>query len=109
VSLKPQNLVQAAEADLRRRRHNEYLAKVYGRSCGMFEQYAFNASHVRKAKSVLDLLRLALMHPVVKTTKSNTKLIYGNGALLFEAIKLRDRRIRVKMGRHDEEENRADV
>jgi hypothetical protein len=93
MSLKPQNLIQAAEADLKRRlRNTEAVATTY-------ERYAFHRMHVRRARSAHDLLRLALMSPPMKfdpeegtveltSTKPNTKLIYGNAGLLVAALKL---------------------
>lgn len=100
MSLKPQNLLQAAEADLRRRRYNVHMAETRGSHCGMYEQYAFCAAHVRRAKDVRQLLVMALMQPPpirmnkktgemeLATAKVNTKMIYGNGALLVAALKM---------------------
>jgi hypothetical protein len=113
MPLKPQNLIQAAEADLRRRRDNRAGYKSYGYGAKM-SQFAFFGPHVRKARSARQLLILALMHPPVKfdeelgvvvldTTKQNMKLIYGNGALLVQAIRICHKpKIRVPMWRENE-------
>lgn len=82
MSLKPQNLIQAAEADLKRRlRNTEAVATT-------FEYYAFHKIHVRKAKSAKQLLLLALMSRPLKTQKPNTMRIYGNAGLLVAALRL---------------------
>lgn len=97
--LKPQNLVQAAEADLKRRQRN-----MSGETFGgvLFERYAFHRDHVRRAKNIKQLLLLALMDPPLKvfeypeqewpvvriaTMKKETRLIYSDGALLVRAIR----------------------
>jgi len=90
MSLKPQNLIQAAEADLRRRERN--VARHKGLPLGGFglktEQYAFHAPHVRRARDAKHLLEMALKRPgaASKSTKRNTRLIYGDAALLAHAI-----------------------
>jgi hypothetical protein len=83
--LKPQNIVQAAEEDFRRARRNAENAKH--RDVPV-EHFAFHRKHVRKSRTATDLIRLALMDPFVKTKKKNTRLIYGNGRLLLDAIRL---------------------
>lgn len=85
MSLKPQNIVQAAEADFARLRRNAENAKFRDAPC---EHFAFHRRHVHRANTARDLIRLALMDPVIKTAKHNTRLIYGNARLLVEAIKL---------------------
>lgn len=57
---------------------------------GDCEQYAFQRAHVRKAKSIKQLLVCALMdpYPGLKAKKKNTLLIYGDGALLARALRL---------------------
>ncbi len=86
MSLKPQNIVQAAEADLQRRDHNAREAEQRDPS---YEPYAFHRLHVRRASDARGLLLLALMDPGMaeKTTKANTKLIYGDAGLLLAAIR----------------------
>lgn len=84
MPLKPQNIVQAAEADLRRATRNAEQAKYRDHS---YEEYAFHRKHVRRARSAHDLMVLALMDPAVKTIKSNTLMIYGNAGLLLSAIR----------------------
>lgn len=88
MGLKPQNIIQAAEADLARHRRNAQEAQTSNPS---YEQYAFHRNHVRKSETPQDLIRLALMNPSAaeKTVKANTKLIYGNAALLIAAIRSR--------------------
>jgi hypothetical protein len=92
MSLKPQNLIQAAQADFDRRTRN--LSVQHGK----FEAYAFHRKHVAEAMSAKELLILALMNPPLRTnnegdiwldtTKPNTKLIYGNAQLLLAAIRM---------------------
>lgn len=81
MSLKPQNIAQAAEADLMRRIRNKAATR------GDWEVFAFHRLHVRKAKSVKGLILLALMDPTLKSKKKNTIMIYSNAALLIAAIK----------------------
>lgn len=88
MSLKPQNLVQAAEADMKRAQRNAISAVDAKRFAVSYEEYAFHRDHVRRARTPMQLLVLALMHPTVKTAKPNTKLIYGNAALLLQALRL---------------------
>lgn len=97
MSLKPQNIIQAADADLRRLIRNKD-ANRGARQGGSFEHYAFHRAHVRRAKSTKRLLLLALMHPPLKvyedgsvslqTRKFNTRMIYGNAGLLVAALKM---------------------
>lgn len=89
--LKPQNLVQAAEADMKRAMRNAERVSLSKQNFAVhYEPYAFHRDHVRRAfNRPLDLLVLALMDPSVKTAKPNTKMIYGNAELLLAAIKLR--------------------
>jgi hypothetical protein len=84
--LKPQNIVQAAEADLARRNHNAREAELADPS---YEPYAFHRLHVRRAGDARELLILALMDSgmAAKTAKSNTRLIYGDAGLLLSAIR----------------------
>ncbi len=85
MSLLPRNVLQAAEADLMRRYRNKARAKT-----GEFELYAFHRDQVRKAKSIEELVSTALMQPScgLASKKRNTKLLYGDGALLVAALKL---------------------
>jgi len=87
MSLKPQNIIQAAAADLARKRRNAEQAKYRDHA---YEQYAFHRSHVRRAICAHDLVLLALMDgPVAdKTAKENTRLIYGNARLLVDAMRI---------------------
>lgn len=88
MKLKPSSLLQAAEADLKRRRRNAAAADAFGTAS--YEQFAFHRSHVRKAMDAEDLLVRALMEPGLglASGKYNTRLIYGDGGALLEAIYL---------------------
>jgi len=85
MSLLPQNVLQAAEADLMRRIRNKATAQRR-----TFEPYAFQRDHVRRAKTIRQLLVTALMQPQLglRSKKRNTKLLYGDGALLVRALRL---------------------
>jgi len=85
--LKPQNIIQAAAADLRRKQRNAEQAKHRDHS---YEPYAFHRTHVRRAISAHELVLLALMDgPVAdKTAKENTRMIYGNARLLVDAMRI---------------------
>jgi hypothetical protein len=84
--LKPSSLLGAARADFARKRRN--VDRDF--AAGGYEQYAFHRRHVRKAVDEMDLLIRALMDPVpgLESDKFNTRLIYGNAALLLSAIHL---------------------
>jgi hypothetical protein len=85
MSLKPQNLIQAAEADLKRRGRNK--DRYEG---DPVEQFAFHREHVRRAKSASHLIVMALMNPAIArdSAKFNTRLIYGDTALLLQAARM---------------------
>jgi hypothetical protein len=85
--LKPQNIVQAAEEDLRRERRNAIEAEYQD---AKYERYAFHRKHVHAARTARELLTLALMDPHIigNTIKDNTRMIYGDTQLLLAAIKL---------------------
>lgn len=85
--LKPQNIIQAAAADLVRKRRNAEQANYRDHA---YEQYAFHRAHVRRATSACGLVLLALMDgPAAnKTAKANTRMIYGNARLLVDAMKM---------------------
>lgn len=87
MTLKPRNILQAAEADIRRHRHNVDEAEMDHPS---YEHYAFHRHHVRKAVDAGDLLVRALMDPLpgLWSGKFNTRLIYGNAALLLAAVRI---------------------
>jgi hypothetical protein len=91
MSLKPQNIIQAAEADLARKRRNAERAKNHDHE---YEQYAFHRAHVRRARDARELIRLALMDPWVAddSAKVNTVLIYSDARLLVAALLCADRR-----------------
>lgn len=89
MPLKPVNLVQAATADLKRRRDNK--ARAEGELSSPMEHYAFLGQHVRVARGERHLLRLAynyVRRRAVKSQKKSTRLIYSDLALLFEALLL---------------------
>jgi hypothetical protein len=92
MSLKPRNLIQAAEADLKRRERNRrrHEGDWMGAEGDSFEHYAFHAPHVRRAKNAEHLLELALRRPAgaFKSKKKNTLLIYGDAELLARALEL---------------------
>ncbi len=87
--LKPQNILQAADADLKRINRNKAEAEY---SDPHYEHYAFHRTHVHMAKSARELMIFALMEPhaVGNTNKENMRLIYGNAQLLIEAIRYAD-------------------
>lgn len=82
VSLKPQNVVQAAEADLRLR------ARKSADEAAAVEPYAFHRDHVRLAKNARHLIALAAGAPAlgVASGKYATRLIYESAALLRDAL-----------------------
>jgi hypothetical protein len=61
MSLKPQNLIQAAEADVKRRAKNELIAA--NKWLEPYEQYAFHRKHVNRGVTVRKILELALAEP----------------------------------------------
>jgi hypothetical protein len=83
MSLKPQNLIQAAETDLKRKAHNKNE-----RGSGYYQQYAFYRLHVRRGKSVADILRLAAqgLPPSATVRKRETLIIYAHPLLIWEAL-----------------------
>ena len=85
MSLLPQNVLQAAEADLMRRIRNKVSARQ-----GTFELYAFHRSHVRAAKTIEQLVTYALMHPQLGLVshKRNTRVLYSDAVLLVRALRL---------------------
>lgn len=89
MTLKPQNVVQAAEADMKRALRNAEQAAKSKQFSVTYEEYAFHRDHVRRAfDRPHALILMALMDPVVKTKKANTKLLYGNAGLLLQALRL---------------------
>jgi hypothetical protein len=85
--LKPQNIIQAADMDLRRVNRNKSEAEYQDPH---YEHYAFHRKHVHAARDVRELMILALMNPHVvgNTNKAHMRLIYGDAQLLIEAIRL---------------------
>ena len=87
MELKPSTVLQAAAEDIKRHTRNQHAAMLGELS---FEHFAFHRKHVRKAVDARDLLIRALMEPGIglSSAKYNTRLLYGNGALLKAAIEL---------------------
>jgi hypothetical protein len=84
MSLKPQNLIQAAEADLKRQKINTSRYRP-----DQYHYYAFHRQHVRSSKTVADILRRAaksMGRKPLKTTKRGTAIIYANPELIWEAL-----------------------
>jgi hypothetical protein len=93
MSLKPRNIIQAARADIGRRarnvrRHKGAPTPGHGDEV---ETYAFYAPHVRQSKDEWELIERAWKRPdrAMLSTKRNTRLIYGDIALLERALKIR--------------------
>lgn len=64
MPLKPQNIVQAAEADLKRRALNVEIDNDRRNGYnGKFHQYAFHRDHVNQASDVRDLITRAIESP----------------------------------------------
>jgi hypothetical protein len=80
MSLKPRNIVQAAEADLARRKRNmlRHKGEPTPGHGDETEIYAFYAPHVRKAKNARQLIEMAWKQPFrgLQCEKKNTRLIY---------------------------------
>lgn len=81
ITLKPSSLVQAAQADIARRRRNTDPQTT------TFEHYAFHRAHVKKAASAAELISLAAAEPDLgsQSAKYNTRLIYSDAELLAAA------------------------
>jgi hypothetical protein len=91
MPLKPNNIIQAASADLARRSRNKYRHEMAAQGVevlGDVEHYAFYAPHVRKAGSEYQLISLAIdkNSQAHKCVKKNTRLIYDDAALLLAAL-----------------------
>lgn len=94
--LKPSSVLQAAKADMARRVRNAEIAAErtgpsWGRyATGPYEHYAFHREHVRKAVDAHDLLARAMADPApgLSSNKPNTRLLYGDSALLLDAVRL---------------------
>lgn len=89
--LKPTILVQAAQADLKRKQRNadrgERRSQFQGEG---YEPYAFHRAHVRKAIDARDLIAKALAEIGLgqASGKDDTRLIYSNEQLLAEAMEI---------------------
>ena len=79
--LKPVNIVQAAERDLRlreRKRENKADAE---------EQYCFDRRHVNRARDIAHLIALAFFEPHnTNTNKRSTRIVYFDRDLLRETL-----------------------
>jgi len=82
VRLKPINIVQAAQADLR------LLERKAAGQADASELYSFARQHVLRARSVAHLVALALFEPHVaaRTDKQSTMIVYRDRELLREAL-----------------------
>lgn len=85
--LKPANIVQAAQSDLRNRSRCVEEGEWLGR------QYAFLSKHVRRSVTPAELIKRAIEDrdeeghsPAENSAKRNTRLIYGDLDLLREAL-----------------------
>jgi hypothetical protein len=88
MGLKPQNIVQAPQADFRRLETNKHGNRL--RKGVKLEEFAFHRKHVRRAKGdVKALINLAIADPQLGETsgKKNTRLIYSDLPLLFEVLR----------------------
>ncbi len=101
--LKPQNLVQAAQADIARRKTNQELAIKRKEHPDVlfppYEGYVFLKGHVRVGDGVFGILALALEHAkklqlqeVDPPKKRLSRIIYGNPGLIRDALKLERRK-----------------
>lgn len=83
--LKPQNVLQAADADMRRKELNTDPSRYWP-----IEPYAFHRRHVRKAQTAVELVELAVANPKLgeKSAKRDTKLLYGDVDLLKQAAEI---------------------
>lgn len=92
MKLRPANVIQAAQADMKRRMRNSEIGVARGdhHAGDAYEPYAFHRDHVRRAIDPYDLLIRALMDPTrgLESDKTNTRLIYRDAALLLQAIKM---------------------
>lgn len=90
--LKPQSVVSAATADLKRKARNSEIgqARVGHSLTESYQPYAFHRDHVRKAIDARELLLFALMDPTrgLASDKDNTRLLYGNAPLILAAIRI---------------------
>jgi len=101
--LKPQNLVQAAQADIARRRTNAELAVKRKEHPSVlfppYERYVFLKEDVRAGDGVFGILALALerakklqLQEVNPPKKRLSKIIYGDPSLIRDALKLERRK-----------------
>jgi hypothetical protein len=78
--LKPVNIVQAAEADLKLRERKRQ------RKADPEAMYSFARKHVQRAQSAAHLIALALFEKTPKTDKRSTLIVYGDRDLLRETL-----------------------
>ena len=101
--LKPQNLVQAAQADIARRKINAELAAKRKEHPSVlfppYEPYALMKEHVRAGDGVFGVLALALeraerikRQEVDPPKKRLSKIIYGDPSLIRDALNLERRK-----------------
>lgn len=91
-ALKPSSLIGAAVVDLKTKETN----KAGDRKDASAKWYTFHRYHVRRAKSVTDLLTIAIADTVrgAKSGKPNTRLIYSDSVLLKAALRKAKRKPR---------------
>ena len=79
--LKPNNIIQAAHADLKLRDRKER------EEADALEPYAFARRHVRRARSIAHLLAMAYFEPLASVTdKRSTLIVYGDRDVLRLAL-----------------------
>jgi hypothetical protein len=79
--LKPANIVQAAEADLRLRQRKR------DKKADPELMYSFARKHVNRAHGVAHLIALAYFDVKPKTDKRSTLIVYGDRDLLRETLR----------------------
>lgn len=81
VRLKPNNIIQAAHADLR-------LRERKSKEAGADEMYSFARRHVNRANNVGHLIALAFFDPqaAAMTDKKSTFVVYNDREVLRDAL-----------------------
>lgn len=100
--LRPQNLVQAAQADIERRKRNQEIAEQQWRV--PYEPYVFLKEHVKNGDGIFGILAMALEHarkviadPKKKRPRKRlARIIYTDPELIADALELEP-----KKGRND--------
>jgi len=91
--LRPRNLVQAAQADIQRRKRNQEIAEKQWQI--PYEQYAFLKEHVKNGDGTFGILAMALEHsrkvianPELRPKKRLARIIYTDPELIADALAL---------------------